>query len=112
MEFNGRPARRGKRFRVTGKISAAFIGSQSHFTADLHDISSNGCMLLLPSGQLKIGTPGQLGIQVGHEMLRATAVAKRIVPGLGVGLEFSQMDPHDHELLRRLIMSASTGRPV
>ena len=69
-------------------------------------------MLLLPSGQLKIGTPGQLGIQVGHEMLRATAVAKRIVPGLGVGLEFSQMDPHDHELLSRLIMSASTGRPV
>jgi PilZ domain len=112
MDFNGRPARRVKRFRVTGKISAAFVGPQTRCTANLRDISTHGCLLTLLDSDVKPGTIGRLGIQIGQETLRATAVAKRVVPGLGVGMEFSQMNPSDHNLLLRLIASASSGRPV
>jgi PilZ domain len=105
------PGRRVKRFRATSKLPAAFVGPGTRCTAELHDISANGCLLLLPSDQVKIGTFGRLGIQVGHETVRAGAVAKRVVPGLGVGFEFSQMLPNDRDLLRRLIASISTGRP-
>ena len=106
------PGRRVKRFRVPGKVSAAFIGAETHCTAQVRDISTNGCLLTLLDSQVKLGDMGRLGIQIGRETLRATAIAKRVVPGLGVGLEFSQMNPNDHELLLRLISSASTGRPV
>jgi PilZ domain len=106
------PGRRVKRFRTISKLPAAFVGPGARCAAELHDISTNGCLLLLPNDQVKIGTFGRLGIQVGHETLRAGAVAKRVIPGLGVGFEFSQMFPSDRDLLRRLIMLISTGRPA
>jgi PilZ domain len=112
MELSGRPARRVKRFRTTGKVPAAFIGPGARCTAELRDISTNGCLLVVPNAQVTVGTFARLGIQVGHETLRAGAVAKRVVPGLGVGFEFSQMYPNDRDLLNRLIMLVSTGRPV
>ncbi len=112
MEPGERPQRRVKRFRVTGKIPAGFVGAQTRCTAELHDISANGCLLLIPNDQVKAGAVGRLGIQIGREMLRATAVARRIQPGLGVGFEFSQMFQTDRDLLRRLILSLSTGRPA
>jgi PilZ domain len=105
------PGRRVKRFRVSGKVPAAFIGPQTRLTADLRDISTNGCLLFLPNNQVQLGTFGRLGIQVGHETLRAGAVAKRVIPGQGVGFEFSQMYASDRDLLRRFIASLSAGRP-
>lgn len=106
------PGRRVKRFRVTGKVPVAFIGPQTRCTADLHDISANGCLLLLRNDRVKIGTFGRLGIQVGRETIRAGAVAKRVIPRLGVGFEFGQMFPSDRDLLDRLITAVSTGRPT
>ncbi len=104
------PGRRDKRFRVANKIPVAFMGAQTHFTVDLRDISTSGCLLIHPNPQLQIGTHGRLGIPVGHETLRAGVVAKRIIPGVGVGFEFSEMVPNDRELLRRLIASISNGQ--
>jgi hypothetical protein len=51
-----------------------------------------------------------MGIQIGYETMRVAAVAKRVIPGLGIAFEFSHMYPRDRELLRRLIMWVSTGR--
>lgn len=112
MEPSERPQRRFKRFRVRGKVPDGFVGSPTRCTADLLDISTNGCLLLIPSDQVKPGTVGRLGIQIGRETLRATAFARRIHPGLGVGFEFSQMYSSGRDLLRRLILSLSMGRPA
>lgn len=97
------PNRRGKRFRTTTKIPVGFIGAGTRFTADLIDISTTGCLLRCPE-DVEPGAVGRLGIQVGYETMRVAAVAKRSVPGVGMGFEFSHMYPRDRELLRRLIM--------
>jgi hypothetical protein len=106
------PNRRGKRFRAITKISVGFIGAGTRFTADLYDISTSGCLVRCPEDQVATGEAGQLGIQIGYETMRVAAIAKRAVPGLGIAFEFSHMYPHDRELLRRLILWVSTGRPT
>lgn len=104
------PGRRGKRIRVTTKIPVGFIGAGTRFTADLIDVSTSGCLLRCPEDQVEMGASGRLGIQVGYEIMRVAALAKRVVPGLGIGFEFTHMYPHDRELLRRLIMWVSSGK--
>lgn len=94
------------------RISVGFLGPGTRFTADLVDISTSGCLLRCPEDQVPVGEPGRLGIQVGYETMRVAVTAKRIVPGVGVAFEFSHMYPHDRELLRRLIMWVSSGKPV
>jgi hypothetical protein len=104
------PGRRGKRFRVTAKIPVGFIGAGTRFTAELIDVSTSGCLLRCTEDQVEIGSTGRLGITVGYETMRVAALAKRVVPGLGIAFEFSHMSPHDRELLRRLILWVSTGK--
>jgi PilZ domain-containing protein len=94
------------------KISVGFLGAGTRFTADLVDLSTSGCLLRCPEDQVEIGTAGRLGIQVGYETMRVAVTAKRVVPGVGIAFEFSHMYPHDRELLRRLIMWVSSGKPV
>jgi hypothetical protein len=106
------PGRRGKRFRVTSVIPVGFIGAGARFTAELIDISTSGCLLKCTEDQVELGSSGRLGIHVGYETMRVAAMAKRVVPGQGIAFEFSHMYPHDRELLRRLIMWVSTGKPV
>jgi hypothetical protein len=67
-------------------------------------------MLRCPEDQVELGGAGRLGIHVGYETMRVAVVAKRILPGVGIGFEFNFMYPHDRELLRRLIMWVSSGR--
>ena len=106
------PNRRGKRFRAATKIPVGFIGAATRFTAELHDISTSGCLIRCPDVQLAIGDSGRLGIQIGYETMRVAVVARRAIPGLGIAFEFSHMYPHDRELLRRLIMWIASGKPV
>ncbi len=102
------PGRRGKRIQATSKISVGFIGAGTRFSGDLVDASTSG-ILVRCRDDLEIGTPGRLGIQVGVDTLRCAVVARRHVPGIGIGFEFTQMRPHDRELLHRLLMWL--GRP-
>jgi PilZ domain-containing protein len=106
------PGRRGKRFRATAKIPVGFIGAGTRFTAELCDISTSGCLLRCSEDQVQLGGAGRLGIQVGYETMRVSAVAKRVVAGVGIGFEFNHMYPHDRELLRRLMLWISSGRSV
>jgi hypothetical protein len=66
-------------------------------------------MLRCPEDQVELGGAGRLGITIGYETMRVAVVAKRILPGVGIGFEFSHMYPHDRELLRRLIMWIGSG---
>lgn len=105
------PNRRGKRFRATTKIPVGFVGAGVRFSADLIDISTSGCLLRY-SKVMEPGELGRLGIQVGHETLRAAAEVKRTIPGVGVAFEFKHMYPHDRELLRHLIFWISNAHPA
>ena len=106
------PNRRGKRFRATTKIAVGFIGPGTRFTADLFDISTSGCSVRCADDQVAIGEPGRIGIQIGYETMRVAVMAKRVIPGVGIAFEFSHMNPHDRELLRRLLLWVSGGKPV
>ncbi len=73
------------------------------FTGDLIDISNTG-LLIRCSANGNLGGAGRIGIPVGNETLRAAVLVKRTLPGIGVACEFSAMEMHDRELLRRLMM--------
>jgi hypothetical protein len=45
-----------------------------------------------------------MGLEMGTEMMRIAATAKRHIPNVGTGFEFTQMGRNDRTLLRRLIM--------
>lgn len=48
-------------------------------------------------------TIGRLAIDMLPETFRTVVVVRRHVPGVGVALRFTQMSPHDRELLHRLM---------
>lgn len=95
--------RRAKRFRASQKIPVGFLGSGIRFSGELVDLSTTG-LLMRSSETPDIGTVGRLAISVGYETSRMVGVVRRIIPGVGVALEFSHMGPRDRELLRRLIL--------
>lgn len=47
---------------------------------------------------------GRLGIEIAPETFRTVAVVKRYASGVGIALQFTQMSPHDRELLHRLLL--------
>jgi len=107
------PGRRAKRIRAATKVPVAFIGAGARFSGELVDASTTGMLVRCPEN-IEIGTPGRIGIQVGWETLRCAVVVRRHIQGVGVGFEITHMNPHDRELLRRLLMwlarpSAGTG---
>ncbi len=95
--------RRAKRFRANQKIPVGFLGSGFRFSGDLLDLSTTGA-LIRSSETPEVGAVGRLAIAVGYETSRAVAIVRRVIPGLGIALEFSHMGPRDRELLRRLML--------
>lgn len=95
--------RRAKRLRTGGKIAVGFLGAGARFGGDLVDLSTTG-VLIRCSQELEPGTMGRLGINVGPSTLRPVAVVRRLVSNVGIAFEFTNMNPHDRELLHRLLM--------
>ena len=79
-----------------------FLGLARRFSGDLLDISTTGILMTGPE-DIELGSVGRVGIPMGHETIRIAVTVRRILPGVGVALEFSQMTPHGRELLHRLL---------
>lgn len=84
-------------------VPIGFLGTGTHFVGYLIDLSTTG-VLIRCAENLEVGTAGRLGIPVGSETARIGAVVRRLIPGVGIALEFSHMGPHDRELVRRLLL--------
>lgn len=95
--------RRSKRVKAVRKLTVSFVGAGVRLTGDLVDLSETG-LLIRCSENLPLDTMGRLGIEIAPETFRTVAVVKRYASGVGIALQFTQMSPHDRELLHRLLL--------
>jgi PilZ domain-containing protein len=102
-------ARRARRYKPRTKIIIGFMGSGYRSTGRVVDISMKGAFVEC-SEKFELGDAVRMGIEVGTEMIRIAATARRCVPDLGTGFEFTQMGRNDRSLLRRLIMQIEKQR--
>lgn len=102
-------ARRARRYKPRTKIIIGFIGSGFRSTGRVVDISMKGALVECAE-EFKPGDAVRMGIEMGTETMRIAATAKRTIPNLGTGFEFTQMGRNDRTLLRRLIMQIEKQR--
>lgn len=102
-------ARRARRYKPRTKIIIGFIGSGYRSTGTVVDISMKGALVECRE-EFKPGDGVRMGIEMGTETMRIAATAKRCVPNVGTGFEFTQMGRNDRSLLRRLIMQIEKQR--
>lgn len=96
-------ARRARRLRPRSRIVIGFIGSGVRSLGVILDLSMRGALVKCTE-EFKPGDVVKMGIEMAHETIRIAATARRIIPGVGTGFEFTQMGRNDRALLRRLIM--------
>ncbi len=96
-------ARRARRIRPRTRIEIGFIGSGVRSIGTIVDISMKGALIHCKEA-FKPGDVVKLGIEMAHETMRIAATARRSIPGVGTGFEFTQMGRNDRSLLRRLIL--------
>ncbi|HEV2350176.1 MAG TPA: PilZ domain-containing protein [Terriglobia bacterium] len=96
-------ARRARRLKPRNKITIGFIGSGVRSLGIILDLSMRGALVKCTE-EFKPGDVVKMGIEMAHETIRIAATARRNIPGVGTGFEFTQMGRNDRSLLRRLIM--------
>jgi hypothetical protein len=79
------------------------MGNGVHVTGDLVDLSESGALVRC-SENLPLETMGRFGIEIAPETFRTIALVKRHVPDVGIAFHFTQMTPHDRQLLHRLLL--------
>jgi hypothetical protein len=94
--------RRVRRHALHHTVGVGFVGARLRFTGVLLNISTNG-MLVRCAVEVEPGTMMRAGIEVGTETLRVEVVARRTIPGKGVGFEFTQMSHRDRQKLHLLL---------
>ena len=87
-------------------VPVGFVGSGQRLTADLDTLSPYG-LFVRSKREVRLGTFLRVGMVVGHETFRATAVVRHSEAGVGFAVEFIQMTAHDRALLRRLYLRLS-----
>ena len=84
-------------------IPVGFVGSGHRMTGDLVTLSPYG-LFVSAEREVRTGTFLRVGIMVGEDTFRATAVVRHSEAGVGFAVEFIQMTSNDRALLRRLYM--------
>ena len=84
-------------------VPVGFVGSGHRMTADLVTLSPYG-LFVRTKREVQPGKFLRVGIMVGVDTFRATAVVRHSEAGVGFAVEFIQMTSSDRALLRRLYM--------
>ncbi|MBZ5515155.1 MAG: PilZ domain-containing protein [Acidobacteriia bacterium] len=102
-------ARRAARVKANSVIPVGFVGSSQSLTGDLVTLSPFG-LFARTKRDVPSGTVLRVGITVGHEIFRATAVVRHSEAGEGFAVEFIKMTSNDRALLRRLYLQLSPAQ--
>lgn len=92
--------RRSLRVHLDTSLPASITGAR-RATAYVRDLALGGAHLETET-QFTVGDSVTVEILAGSPHFRSNAIVRNVTPE-GVGLEFVQMEPEDHELLRLLI---------
>ena len=102
-------ARRAARVKAKSVVPVGFVGSSQSLTGDLVTLSPFG-LFARTKRDVPSGTVLRVGITVGHEIFRATAVVRHSEAGEGFAVEFIKMTSNDRALLRRLYLQLSPAQ--
>jgi hypothetical protein len=83
-------------------------GSSLRLPAKVTDLSMNGCYVEMLS-PLPVGSPVELILNSSETTLHAHGKVRVSHTGLGMGVSFTALSPHDFESLRQLLPSGATA---
>jgi hypothetical protein len=94
--------RRHPRISLPQGMSVTWYGSGQQQVSRVKTLSLGGLFLCGPN-TLRVGTNLTLVFEVPGGMVLAEAVVRNIVPGEGMGVEFTKMNPQIRDLLEGLL---------
>jgi PilZ domain len=98
-----RETRRHQRISLPQGMSVTWYGGGRQQVSRVKTLSMGG-LFLCGSNTLRVGTDLTLVFEVPGGMVLADAVVRNIVPGEGMGVEFTKMNPESRVLLEGLLM--------
>ena len=97
-----RETRRHQRISLPQGMSVTWYGGGQQQVSRVKTLSMGG-LFLCGSNTLRVGTDLTLVFEVPGGMVLADAVVRNIVPGEGMGVEFTKMNPESRALLEGLL---------
>jgi hypothetical protein len=97
-----REARRHPRISLPKGMSVTWYGGGQQQVSRVKTLSMGG-VFLCGSITLRVGTDLTLVFEVPGGMILADGVVRNIVPGEGMGVEFTKMNPQSRDLLEELL---------
>jgi PilZ domain len=94
--------RRHPRISLPQGMSVTWYGSGQQQVSRVKTLSVGG-LFLCGSITLRVGTDLKLVFEVPGGMILADAIVRNIVPGEGMGVEFTKMNPQNQALLEGLL---------
>jgi len=94
--------RRHQRISLPQGMSVTWYGSGQQQVSRVKTLSMGGLFLCGPN-TLRVGTDLTLVFEVPGGMVLAEAVVRNIVPGEGMGVEFTKMNPQNQVRLEGLL---------
>lgn len=94
--------RRQQRISLPQGMSVTWYGGGQQQVSRVKTLSMGG-LFLCGSTTLRVGTDLTLVFEVPGGMVLADAVVRNIVPGEGMGVEFTKMNPQNRVLLEGLL---------
>jgi len=91
-----------QRISLPQGMSVTWYGSGQQQVSRVKTLSMGG-LFLCGSNTLRVGTDLTLVFEVPGGMVLANAVVRNIVPGQGMGVEFTKMNPQIRVLLEELL---------
>src|SRR5580692_2165647 len=105
----GKIKRRFVRHKIQFPIQIGLADAQrAHMNTNATDIGGRGCYVetMLP---LPLGTQGTITFWIDEEKVQTTAVVRSSDPGVGMGIEFTTLDPHVQERLQQFLDKMDTS---
>ena len=97
-----RETRRHQRISLPQGMSVTWYGGGQQQVSRVKTLGMGG-LFLCGSNTLRVGTELTLVFEVPGGMVLADAVVRNIVPGEGMGVEFTKMNPESRVLLEGLL---------
>jgi hypothetical protein len=97
-----KPARKYERISLPKGMSVAWYGGGQQQTSRVGTLSMGGAFLC---GEItmRVGTELMLVFEVPGGVLMSDAVVRNVVPGIGMGVEFTKMNEQSRALLKQLL---------
>jgi hypothetical protein len=96
------PARRYRRISLPKGMFVAWYGGGDHQTSRVQTLGKGG-VFIDSSNPVPVDTELRLVFEVPGGTVRADGIVRSVLPGKGMGVEFTKLGPQDRILLDRLL---------